>query len=58
MRKRKKKIDYHEYDFDDDLDYLNANSTMDETGVMWRAAEDKEEMESYRDIYDFEPPRK
>lgn len=57
MRKKKKKLDYQEYDFGDTVEQLNASSTTDCTGVMWRAAKDGEEMESYRDIYDFEPPR-
>lgn len=57
MRKKKRKIDYQEYDFGDSVEHLNASSSTDCTGVMWRAAKDEEEMESYRDIYDFEPPR-
>lgn len=57
MRKKKRQIDYQEYDFGDSVEQLNASSTTDCTGVMWRAAKDEEEMESYRDIYDFEPPR-
>ena len=57
MRKKKKKIDYDEYDFGDSVDQLNASSTTDCTGVMWRAAQDEDELDSYRDGYDFEPPR-
>ena len=57
MRKKKKKIDYDEYDFGDSVEQLNASSTTDCTGVMWRAAQDEDELDSYRDVYDFEPPR-
>ena len=57
MKKKKKQIDYHKYEFGDQVENLNSCSTTDATGVMWRAAQDEEEMESYRDIYDFEPPR-
>ncbi|MDY3908855.1 MAG: hypothetical protein SOZ48_03880 [Eubacterium sp.] len=52
-----KKTDYHEYEFGEKIDNLNACSTTDCTGVMWRTPKDEEEWESYRDVYDFEPPK-
>lgn len=52
-----KKTDYHEYEFGVQLDNLNACSTTDCTGLMWRAPQNDEEVESYQEIYDFEPPK-
>lgn len=55
-KKEEKKIDYHEFEFGDRIDDLNACSTTDCTGLMWRAPYSDEERESYRDIYNYEPP--
>lgn len=35
--------------------YLNTNSCTECTGLMYRAAEDHEEWEAYREIFDFTP---
>lgn len=58
MEKKQGKINYREYDFGDTVENLNAGSTTDCTGVMWRTAKNEAELESYRDVYDFEPPKK
>lgn len=55
--KKEKKIDYHEYEFGEQIDNLNACSTTDCTGVMWRAPQNDDERESYKNVYDFEPPK-
>ncbi len=55
-KEKEKKIDYHEFEFGERIDNLNACSTTDCTGVMWRAPKSDAEKDSYRDIYDFEPP--
>ncbi len=57
MKRKKKSTDYQEYDFGDSVEQLNVSSTTDCTGVMWRTAQDEDELDSYRDVYDFEPPR-
>ena len=56
MDEKEKEMDYHEYEFGEEIDNLNACSTTDCTGLMWRAPKNEEEVESYKNIYDFEPP--
>lgn len=56
MDDKEKKIDYHEYEFGEGIDNLNSCSTTDCTGLIWRAPQNDEELEAYRDVYDFEPP--
>ncbi|MCH5266419.1 MAG: hypothetical protein J1F02_11000 [Lachnospiraceae bacterium] len=55
MSDKEKKIDYHEFDFGEQIENLNACSTTDCTGLIWRAPKDEDEVESYRNVYDFEP---
>jgi len=56
MKEKEKKIDYHEYEFGDQVENLNACSNTDCTGVVYRAPASDEELEAYREVYDFEPP--
>ncbi len=54
---KEKKTNYHEYEFGEQIDNLNACSTTDCTGLMWRTPKNEDEIESYEEIYDFEPPK-
>lgn len=54
---REKKREYHEFEFGEQIENLNACSTTDCTGVMWRAPKNEAEWDSYKDVYDFEPPK-
>lgn len=54
---KEKKIDYHEFEFGEQIDNLNACSTTDCTGLIWRAPKNEDELESYKNVYDFEPPK-
>lgn len=50
----KQKIDYHT----DSYDYLaNAASTQDCTGLIPANPDSDEALESYKDIYQYEPPK-
>lgn len=52
----KEKGNYGEFAADEDLDDLNSCSATDCTGVVTRAPQSDEELEAFKDIYDFEPP--
>ena len=56
MDEKEKKTEYHEFEFGEGVDAMNSSSVTDCTGVMWRSPYTDAEFDSYRDIYDFEPP--
>lgn len=53
---KKKKMDYHEYEFGEGVDNLNSCSTTDCTGILYRTPQNEAERESYQAVYDYEPP--
>ncbi len=52
----KGKTDYGEFKFGEGLDNLKSCSKTDCTGSLPRAPQSEEELESYLEVYDFEPP--
>ena len=56
MDEKEKKTEYHEFEFGEGVDAMASSSATDCTGVMWRSPYTDAEFDSYRDVYDFEPP--
>lgn len=51
---QKQSVDMQEYEFD----ICNACSATDCTGLIPVAPQDESELDSYKDIYNFEPPKR